>query len=47
MAAYLAMRIGKGAVDYKMAVTKFPQFKDDIDLILVAEGKGHLIVPID
>ena len=46
MAAYLTMQIMKGNLDY-VAVTTHPtwkQFKDDIDAILVAEGKEDLIV---
>jgi hypothetical protein len=44
MAAYLAMRIEEGKLDYKAVVTKYPQFKSDIDAILVADGKQDLIV---
>lgn len=43
MAAYFAMRIMDGKLDYKAVTTKYPQFKDDIELILVAEGKQDLI----
>lgn len=46
MAGYLAMRIEEKALDYKAVVTKFPQFKEDIDRILVADGKQYLIVPV-
>lgn len=44
MAAYFAMRIMDGAVDYKVVVTKYPRYKQDIDLILIGEGKQDLIV---
>ncbi|UVX69106.1 MAG: hypothetical protein [Bacteriophage sp.] len=44
MAGYLAMRIMKGALDYSEVVKKFPQFKEDIDAILIMEGRGDLIV---
>jgi hypothetical protein len=44
MAAYFSMRIMDGALDYTAVVTKYPQFKTDIDAILVAEGKQDLIV---
>lgn len=44
MAAYFAMRIEGGYLDYTAVVTKYPQYKTDIDLILVADGYGHLIV---
>lgn len=38
MAAYLAMRIEKGKLNYNEVVAKFPQFKEDIDIILTADG---------
>ena len=44
MAAYFAMRIMDGKLDYKAVVTKYPQFKEDIELILVAEGEQDLII---
>ena len=44
MAMYLAMRIMQGKLDYVAVTTLYPQFKTDIDLILVAEGKQDLIV---
>lgn len=44
MAGYLAMRIMAGKLDYVAVTTLYPQFKVDIDLILVAEGKQDLIV---
>ena len=44
MAAYLAMRIEEGKLHYSAVVAKYPQFKEDIDLILVADGKQDLIV---
>lgn len=47
MAGYLAMRIGKGALDYVAVVTLYPQFKADIDEILINDGKQDLIVEID
>jgi len=43
MAVYLAMRIEAGKLDYAAVITKYPQFKEDIDLILVADGKQDLI----
>lgn len=46
MAAYLAMRIEMGKLDYKAVVTKYSQFKDGIDEILVADGYQHLIVEV-
>lgn len=44
MAVYLAMRIEIGKLDYTAVVTKYPQFKSDIDAILVADGKQDLIM---
>lgn len=44
MAAYLAMRIEKGKLDYVAVTTKYPQFKAEIDEILVADGYQSLIV---
>lgn len=44
MALYLAMRIEQGKLDYLAVVTKYPQFKSDIDGILIADGYQDLIV---
>lgn len=44
MEAYLAMRIEQGKLDYSAVTTKFPQYKEAIDGILVADGKQDLIV---
>ena len=44
MARYLAMRIEKGALDYTAVITKYPQFKADIYMILVNDGYQDLIV---
>lgn len=46
MAVYLAQRIMEGKLDYKAVVTKYPQYKNDIDSILVAEGRQDLIVAV-
>lgn len=43
MAVYIANQILKGKVSYDLAVSKYPQFKVDIDMILVLEGKEDLI----
>jgi len=34
MAAYLAMRIKQGKLDYDAVVAKYPQYKEEIDRIL-------------
>ena len=34
MAGYLAMRIEAGKLDYTAVITRYPQFKVDIDTIL-------------
>lgn len=44
MAAYLAMRIEEGKLDYVAVTSKYPQFKSDIDAILIADGFQDLIV---
>lgn len=44
MAAYFAMRIMNKKLDYTAVVAKYPQYKEDIDMILVAEGKQDLII---
>ena len=38
MAGYLAMRLEKGKLNYYTVINKFPEFKDDIDLILAIDG---------
>lgn len=44
MAGYLAMRIEAGKLDYVAVVTRYPQFKEDIDTILINDGFQDLIV---
>jgi hypothetical protein len=44
MAVYFAQRIELGKLDYKAVVTRYPQYKSDIDDILVADGYQNLIV---
>ena len=43
MAAYLANQILKGKLDYTLVVARYPQFKEDIDTILILEGEENLI----
>lgn len=43
MALYLAKRIELGKLDYKSVVEKFPEFKIEIDEILVADGFEDLL----
>ena len=38
MAAYFALRLEKGKMNYNAVVAKYPQYKEDIDLILTADG---------
>ena len=38
MGAYFALRLEKGKLNYNTVVQKYPQFKEDIDLILLAVG---------
>ena len=44
MAGYLAMRIMDGKLDYVAVTTLYPQFKADINEILINEGRQDLIV---
>lgn len=44
MAGYLAMRIEAGKLDYVTVVARYPQFKADIDTILINDGFQDLIV---
>lgn len=44
MAAYLAMQILKKKLNYEQVIAKFPNYEEDIDMILVAEGREDLIV---
>ena len=44
MAGYLAMRIIKRMLNYKEVIIRYPEYKEEIDFILKAEGKGDLIV---
>lgn len=44
MAAYLASRIQKGALDYVAVTRLYPQFKEEINEILIKNDFGHLIV---
>lgn len=44
MAAYLATRIEAGKLDYTAVVAKYPQFKAEIDEILINDGYQNLIV---
>lgn len=43
MAAYLANQILKGKLDYALVVGRYGSYKEDIDTILIAEGKQDLI----
>ncbi|MGN8818542.1 hypothetical protein ACTNEN_09510 [Oribacterium sp. HCP28S3_H8] len=38
MAAYLAMRIEGGHLNYTKVISKYPQYKDAIDEILLLDG---------
>lgn len=43
MGAYFASRIMKGYLRYEAVVTKYPEFKEEIDSILRSEGREDLI----
>jgi hypothetical protein len=38
MAAYFAMRMEKGKLNYNVVVKKYPEYKEEIDLILTSDG---------
>lgn len=38
MAAYFAIRLEKGKLNYNAVVTKYPDCKDELDIILAADG---------
>ena len=38
MVKYFAMRLEAGKLNYNVVVKKYPQFQEDIDLILSADG---------
>ena len=44
MAGYLALRIAAGKLDYTAVIARYPQFKADIDTILINDGFQELIV---
>lgn len=44
MGPYLALQISKGKLDYKLVVSKYPQYKEIIDTILIGDGNQDLIV---
>ena len=43
MATYLAMQILKEKLRYEQVILKFPEYKEDIDMILVLEGREDLV----
>lgn len=43
MALYLAMQIIKGKLSYEKVMTKYSEYKDEIDTILIGEGREDLI----
>ena len=43
MAAYLANQILKGKLSYELVVERYAEFKEEIDTILIGEGKQNLI----
>ena len=38
MADYLAGRIEKGKLNYNAVIEKYPEFKNEIDSILISDG---------
>ena len=43
MAVYLALQILKGKLSYEKVMSRYSQYKEDIDTILIGEGKDDLI----
>ena len=43
MAGYLALQIIKGKLTYDKVMSKFSEYKEQIDVILVAKGRKDLI----
>ena len=43
MAGYLALQIMKGNLTYAKVMSKFNKYKEQIEIILVAEGREDLI----
>ena len=43
MVTYLPMQILKEKISYTQTIEKFPQYKEDIDLILITEVREDLI----
>ena len=43
IAFYLANQILKGRLDYHLVISRHVEFKEDIDSILISEGKQELI----
>ena len=43
MVTYLDMQILKVKISYTQTIEKYPQYKEDIDLILITEGREDLI----
>jgi hypothetical protein len=46
MASYFANRIIKGALKYEDVINKYPQYKEDINSILISEGYSDLIIEL-
>lgn len=46
MNKYLAMQIIKGKLTYEQCANKFPKRKEEIDLILIEEGREDLITEV-
>lgn len=44
LSRYLALQIRKGQADYIVVIDRYPQYKNEVDEILVSEGYEHLIV---
>ena len=43
MAGYLALQLMKDNLTYAKVMSKFSQYKEQLDIILVAEGREDLV----
>lgn len=47
MVAYLAMQILKEKLSYEQCISRFPQYKEGIDAIIIDRGREDLIVEVN
>lgn len=47
MVGYLVMQILKEKLSYKQCISRFPQYKEEIDAIIRDRGREDLIVEVN